>query len=94
MRPCFHTHFHSVEQSLVARSVGTVSWVLNSSKVKVLDADGKTIPGFEKEASMIEGKNAVKLPIRWKNAAALPASIPIRLRFHLQNGALFSYRID
>ncbi|MFO1437675.1 MAG: hypothetical protein U1F81_05085 [Verrucomicrobiaceae bacterium] len=62
--------------------------------VEVLDADGKTVPGFEKEASMIENQDAVKLPIRWKNSASLPAGIPIRLRFHLQNGDLFSYRID
>lgn len=62
--------------------------------VEVLDADGKTIPGYEKRACVIENQDAVKLPIRWKNSAALPSGIPIRLRFHLQNGDLFSYRID
>ena len=62
--------------------------------VEVLDANGQTIKGYEKEASLIENQDAVKLPIRWKNAAALPVGNPIRLRLHLQNGDLFSYRID
>ena len=62
--------------------------------VEVLDAEGKTIPGYEKEACVIENQDAVKLPVRWKNAATLPAGVPVRLRFHLQNGDLFSYRID
>jgi hypothetical protein len=62
--------------------------------VEVLDATGKTIEGYEKEASAIENKDATKVPIRWKNLEALPKGIPIRLKFHLQNGDLFSYRVD
>lgn len=62
--------------------------------VEVLDADGTTVEGYEKESYIIENRDSVKLPIRWKNAAALPAGVPIRLRFHLQNGDLFSYVID
>ncbi len=62
--------------------------------VEVLDANGKTIPGYEKETCVIENQDAVKLPIRWKSSASLPPGAPIRLRFHLQGGDLFSYRID
>ena len=62
--------------------------------VEVLDANGQVIKGYEKEASLIENQDAAKLPIRWTNAEALPSGVPIRLRFHLQNGDLFSYRID
>ncbi|OYW31527.1 MAG: hypothetical protein B7Z47_00830 [Chthoniobacter sp. 12-60-6] len=62
--------------------------------VEVLDAAGNTIEGYEKESCIIENQDAVKLPIRWKNAAALPAGVPIRLRFHLENGDLFSYTIE
>ena len=62
--------------------------------VEVLDAAGKAIEGYEKESCVIENQDSVKLAIRWKDAAALPAGMPIRLRFHLQNGDLYSYRIE
>lgn len=62
--------------------------------VEVLDATGKILEGYEKEASAMEKEDAVKRPIRWKNSAALPAGVPIRLRFHLENGDLYGYRID
>ncbi len=62
--------------------------------VEVLNAAGKTIEGYEKESCVIQNQDSVKLPIRWKNATALPAAAPIRLKFHLENGDLYSYRID
>jgi hypothetical protein len=62
--------------------------------VEVLDAADKTIGGYEAEACVIENQDSVKLPIRWKNSADLPAGVPIRLRLHLQNGDLYGYRID
>ncbi len=62
--------------------------------VEVLDAAGQVIEGYEKESCVIENQDSVKLAIRWKNADALPAGIPIRLRFHLENGDLYSYLID
>lgn len=62
--------------------------------VEVLDADGITLQGYEKEGCVLEYQNAVNLPVRWKDAVTLPADVPIRLRFHLQNGDLFSYWID
>ncbi|WP_395745856.1 hypothetical protein [Prosthecobacter sp.] len=62
--------------------------------VEVLDAAGQTIAGYEKEACIIHNQDAVKLPVHWKNTAALPAGLPIRLRFHLQNADLFSYWIE
>ncbi|MBL9184407.1 MAG: hypothetical protein JNN17_19840 [Verrucomicrobiaceae bacterium] len=65
-----------------------------SLAVEVLDADGQVISGYEKETSMIEKRDSVKLAIRWKDAEALPAGKPIRLRFHLLNGDLYSYVID
>ena len=65
-----------------------------SLAVAVLDADGQVISGYEKETSMIEKRDSVKLAIRWKDAEALPAGKPIRLRFHLLNGDLYSYVID
>ncbi len=85
------THEFIPEGTLLSVNVGVGKGRL---MVEVLDAAGKTIEGYEKEACVIENQDAVKLPVRWKNAEALPKGVPIRLRFHLQNGNLFSYRID
>jgi hypothetical protein len=62
--------------------------------VEALDATGQVIPGYDKESSVIFKQDSVKLSIRWKDADALPAGKPIRLRFHLENGDLYSYLID
>lgn len=65
-----------------------------SLMVEVLDAAGEVIAGYEKEISLIEKQDSVKLPVQWKQTEALPAGVPIRLRFHLNNGDLFSYVIN
>jgi hypothetical protein len=62
--------------------------------VEVVDDDGKVIKGFDKESSLIEGHDSVRLAVRWKTTGALPAGMPIRLRFHLLNGDLYSYVMD
>ncbi len=62
--------------------------------VEVLDASGKTLAGYEKENGLMQKQDAVNHAIHWKNGTTLPAGVPIRLRFHLENGDLFSYRID
>jgi hypothetical protein len=61
--------------------------------VEVLDANGKVIEGCDKESSAVKNQDSVRLEIKWKQATALPAG-PIRLRFHLENGDLYSYAID
>lgn len=63
-------------------------------RVEVLDSEGKTLEGYDQDACLIEKQDAVKLAIEWGKVKALPAGVPLRLRFHLQNGDLFSYRID
>lgn len=62
--------------------------------LEVLDATGKTLEGYEKENCVIQNQDSLRLAIHWKKAAALPAGVPIRLRFHLENGDLYAYRID
>ena len=62
--------------------------------VEVLDSHGQVIPGYDKASSLIEKQDSVRLAIQWKDARTLPAGTPIRLRFHLESGDLFSYRID
>ncbi len=61
--------------------------------VEVLDAAGKSIAGCEKEPCVIQNQDSVKMEIPWKHAA-LRAHTPIRLRFHLQNGDLYSYWME
>lgn len=62
--------------------------------VEVLAANGNPLEGYEKDACVMEKQDSVKLAIQWKKVTTLPAGVPIRLRFHLENGDLFSYRID
>ena len=61
--------------------------------VEVLDANGQVLKGYEKEASIVEHQDSVSLAIRWNDVTALPSGVPVRLRFHLENGDLFSYAI-
>lgn len=65
-----------------------------SLRVEVLEASGKPLPGYAKEDCIQQKQDSVKLPIQWKNCAELPAGKPVRLRFYLENGDLYSYRID
>ncbi len=62
--------------------------------VEVLDAAGKVIAGYDKESSLIENQDSPRLAIKWKDQPDLPAGTPIRLRFYLENGDLYSYTID
>ncbi len=62
--------------------------------VEALDPAGKVIEGYDKESSLVQNQDSVKLEIKWKKAAELPAGTPMRLRFHLENGDLYSYLID
>lgn len=62
--------------------------------VEVLDVAGNTIEGYDKESSLVQNQDSVRQEIRWQKASTLPAGQPIRLRFHLENGDLFSYWVD
>jgi hypothetical protein len=63
--------------------------------VEVVDAvTGQPLKGYEKESCFLEKCDGVKMAAHWKQAPLLPAGRPVRLRFHLQDGDLFSYVID
>jgi hypothetical protein len=62
--------------------------------VEVLDPNGKVMEGYDQESSAIQHEDSVRQEIKWKRAMALPAGVPMRLRFHLENGDLYSYWID
>lgn len=61
--------------------------------VEVLDTNGQVIAGYEKESSSIQNQDSTKLEIKWKDAKDMPTGAPIRLRFYLENGDLYSYEI-
>ncbi|MEN3940721.1 hypothetical protein WJU23_05455 [Prosthecobacter sp. SYSU 5D2] len=65
-----------------------------SLMVEVLDAAGEVIKGYDKASSTIEKQDSVRQKIQWKSLSSLPAGKPIRLRFYLENGDLFSYWLD
>jgi len=61
--------------------------------VEVLNTDGQVVAGYDQESSAIQNQDSPRLEIKWKQATTLPPG-PIRLRFQVENGDLYSYRID
>ncbi len=60
--------------------------------IEVLDAQGREIPGYGK--CTINKKDGVNIPVVWNNSKKLPAGTPIKFRFYIQQGDLFSYTIN
>jgi hypothetical protein len=64
-------------------------------QVEVLDADGKTVPGYGKMDCNEPRGNGVDQVITWAGHEELPASdTPLRLRFHLKNASLYAFKSD
>lgn len=59
--------------------------------IQVLDAEGKEVDGYG--TCTIAGKDSVDIPVTWNNSRKLPSGIPIRLRFQITQGDLYSYTI-
>lgn len=61
---------------------------------EVLDEKRVAIPGFSEQESIAARGDGVDQPLRWKTAklASLQRR-PVRLRFHLRNARLYSYRV-
>ena len=62
--------------------------------VEVLDAAGKVLPGYSKEECIPLEADAIRHPIEWKTHDQLPADQSVRLRFHLKDAKLYSYRVQ
>jgi hypothetical protein len=62
--------------------------------VEVLDANGKVIEGYEKETSLLEKQDSTRMAVTWNGRTELPNQTPIRLKFHLENGDLYSYVVE
>ena len=63
--------------------------------VEALDQRGEPIPGFTSADCRPIQSDSLGAEVHWKRHANLDAlkRQPIRLRFHLENARLFSYRI-
>jgi hypothetical protein len=64
-----------------------------SMTVAVLDTDGKEIYPFTRERSEVIREDGTRLQVRWKGATNLSclAGRPVRFRFFLENGSLYSF---
>lgn len=62
--------------------------------VAVLDASGNPIPGYAHTDCVPLQGDGVRQAVRWKDQTQLPSGQPLRLRFHLKNADLFSYRVE
>ena len=63
-------------------------------KTEVLDENGDVIKAYEISACVILNQDSVKQAVSWEHAEHLPQKMPIRLRFHINQGSLFSYMIE
>lgn len=61
--------------------------------VEVLDKDGKTLPGYSARDCITMKTDGIRHVIKWQDRERLPTDQPLRLRFHLKNASLYSYRV-
>jgi len=64
-----------------------------SLTVELLSAAGDPLPGYGRGDCVALQGDEVRHVVRWTGNDRLPADQPIRLRFHLQDAELFSFRI-
>ena len=65
-------------------------------RVEVLEADGRTIPAFSRaDCNPIQGDGTDRL-VRWQGKPSLETlrGRSVRLRFHLAEGRLYSFRFE
>lgn len=62
--------------------------------VEVLDEAGKPIPGYTREDCIPVALDSIDAPVTWKDRASVAelAGRTVKLRFHLRNARLYSYR--
>ena len=64
-----------------------------SLAVEALSAAGEPLPGFTREDCRTIHADGVRQTVRWAGNGRLSIGQPLRLRFHLQNARLYSFRI-
>lgn len=65
-------------------------------RVEVLDADGRSVPGFSREDSLPLRADETIAKVHWRSGGDLSrlAGKPLRFRFHLRNGQLYSFWVS
>ena len=63
-----------------------------SLRVEVLDASGRTVPGYGANDCVAVSGDGIDLPVTWRDRATLPESTAeISLRFQCTSGSLYSF---
>jgi hypothetical protein len=64
-------------------------------RVEVLDAQGQPLVGFGREDCRPLRVDSMRAQVTWNEATSLPstADAPVRLRFHLSRGRLYSFQV-
>ena len=65
-----------------------------SLAVEALTAAGEPLTGFTREDCQTVHTDSVRQTVRWNGDARLPVGQPLRLRFHLQDAKLYSFRSE
>jgi hypothetical protein len=65
-------------------------------RVEVLDREGKVLPAFSREQAVPIAADGTIQPVRWRESSDLPdlAGQPVRFRFHLRGGRLYSFWVS
>ncbi len=63
-------------------------------KAEVLDANGSIIRGYEKSECVAFNGDSVKQRIKWNKQDLLPGDRPVRVRFYLSKGDLYSFTVE
>ena len=64
-------------------------------RVEVLDEQGKALAPYSADnAGVAKAMDSTKLSVQWKNDLTVLANKPVRFRFHLTNGQLYSFWVS
>ena len=63
-------------------------------EVEVMTAEGAPLAGYTREECQAIQTDSVRQTVVWDGSSRLPAGQPVRLRFHLREASLYSFRID
>ncbi len=92
-------HFGGVVETVPLEPSGerlevNVDASVGSLVVEALSASGETQPGYSYQDCQAIHVDNVRQTVRWNGNDRLPAGQPLRLRFHLQDAQLYSFRIQ
>ena len=93
-------HFGGVVETILLEPRGGGRLEVNvdaaggSLAVEALSAAGEPLPGYARQDCQAIRTDSVRQTVRWRRLTSnLPAGQPLRLRFHLQDAKLYSFRI-